>query len=481
MACRGKADPLDSLSRPDMLRNRKGFNANVRLGLAGDVKILVMRRGAFVFTLGAALAAAVLAFAQPVPSPKPDEDPISRLEREGEAHLRLTQNRGAVPVILGVQVTDYADRTRIVIEVSDPLALRVFTLANPNRVVMDMPQVLWRLQGSPPPSSKSVVRSYRYGLFRPGNSRFVMDLNRAVKVEAPVALAPSGGYGYRIVVDLLPTTQSKFRLASGWPADLKAREDAAEQKSTDTARNQARSARGKRIVVLDAGHGGIDNGTSSASGMHEKDLVLDMVKRVRDALRARGTYKVYLTRDDDTYIPLRQRVRIARSYDADLFVSIHADSNPQPSVYGASVYTLSESGSDKEAAALAAKENQSDVIAGVDLSNEDTAVGSILIDLAQRDTMNRSSRFAETAVSQLRTATDILPRQPHRSAAFAVLKAPDVPAVLIELGYLSNESDAQQMGTARWRNNVAEAIATAIDRNFGTTRAAVTASQDASD
>ena len=159
MACRGKANPLDSLSRPDVLRNRKGFNANVRLGLAVDVKILVMRRGAFVFTLGAALAAAALAFAQPVPSPKPDEDPISRLEREGEAHLRLTQNRGAAPVILGVQVTDYADRTRIVIEVSDPLALRVFTLANPNRVVMDMPQVLWRMQGSPPPSSKSVVRS----------------------------------------------------------------------------------------------------------------------------------------------------------------------------------------------------------------------------------------------------------------------------------------------------------------------------------
>jgi N-acetylmuramoyl-L-alanine amidase len=440
-----------------------------------------MRRGAFVFTLGAAFAAVALAFAQPVPTPKPDEDPIVRLEREGEAHLRISKEKGATPVILGVQVTDYADRTRIMIEVSDPLTLRVFTLANPNRVVMDMPQVLWRLQGSPPPSSKSIVRSYRYGLFRPGNSRFVMDLNHAVTVAAPVALAPSGGYGYRIVVDLLPTTQKKFRLASGWPADLKAREDAAERASTDTARNQARAAHGKRIVVLDAGHGGIDNGTSSAGGMHEKDLVLNVVKRVRAALKERGRYKVYLTRDDDTYIPLRQRVSIARSYDADLFVSIHADSNPHPSVYGASVYTLSESGSDKEAAALAAKENQSDIIAGVDLSNEDTPVASILIDLAQRDTMNRSSRFAETAVSQLRTATDILPRRPHRSAAFAVLKAPDVPAVLIELGYLSNASDAEQMGTTKWRDKVAEAIATAIDRNFGATRGPVTASQTASD
>jgi N-acetylmuramoyl-L-alanine amidase len=308
-----------------------------------------------------------------------------------------------------------------------------------------------------------------------------MDLNKAVTVTAPVALAPSAGHGYRIVIDLLPTTQSKFRLASGWPADLRAREDAAEQRTSDTARSQAQAARGKRIVVLDAGHGGIDNGTSSSGGMHEKDLVLDMVKRVRKDLQSRGSYKVYLTRDDDTYIPLGQRVRIARSYDADLFVSIHADSNPTPSVYGASVYTLSESGSDKEAAALAAKENQSDIIAGVDLSNEDTPVASILIDLAQRDTMNRSSRFAEIAVSQLRTATDILPRRPHRSAAFAVLKAPDVPAVLIELGYLSNTSDARQMGTSAWRNRVAEAIATAIDRNFAATRAPKTAARTASD
>ncbi len=135
-------------------------------------------------------------------------------------------------------------------------------------------------------------------------------------------------------------------------------------------------------------------------------------------------------------------------------------------MFGASVYTLSEDGSDKEAAALAKKENQSDVIAGVDLSGEDDSVSSILIDLAQRDTMNRSSRFATTAVSSLGHATDILPRQPHRSAAFAVLKAPDVPAVLIELGYLSNAQDAHQMATDQWRNGVAEAIARAIDRHF---------------
>jgi len=461
-----------------MLRNCKGFIATFSQGFGADVKILVMRRGMGLFTLGAAFAAATLAFAQPIPSPKPADDPIARLMRTGEASLRPSQDRATLPVILGVQIIDYADRTRIMIEVSDPLSLRVFTLAGPNRVVMDMKQVLWRLQGSAPPSAHSAVKSFRYGLFRPGNSRFVIDLNRAVTVTTPVALAPSQGYGYRIVVDLLPTTQNRFTVASGWPADLKAREVAAERKSSDTARHQARAAGNKKIIVLDAGHGGIDTGTSGVTGLQEKDLVLDMAKRVRKALQSRGGYSVYLTRDDDTYVALGQRVRIARSYAADLFVSIHADSNPQSSVYGASVYTLSESGSDKEAAALAAKENQSDIIAGVDLSNQDTPVASILIDLAQRDTMNRSSRFAETAVAEMRRATDILPRQPHRSAAFAVLKAPDVPAVLIELGYLSHAGDARQMGTTAWRDGVAEAIARAIDRNFSATRRSISEASD---
>jgi N-acetylmuramoyl-L-alanine amidase len=173
-----------------------------------------------------------------------------------------------------------------------------------------------------------------------------------------------------------------------------------------------------------------------------------------------------MTRDSDVFIPLRERVNIGRGRHADLFVSLHADSNPDSDVSGLSVYTLSESGSDKEAAALARKENQSDIIAGVDLGGENSAVAPILLDLEQRDTMNKSSRFAQLALNSLSGATDILPRQPHRSAAFVVLKAPDVPSVLIELGYLSNSSDAAQMNTARWRNGVADAIAVAVERHF---------------
>lgn len=374
-----------------------------------------------------------------------------------------------IPVIMGARVGELRDRTRFVIELSDPVDLRVFTLTNPDRVVIDMPQVLWRLQSPQRPSG--AVRDYRYGLFRPGDSRFVIDLNAPVVPAEPVILRPEQGYGYRIVLDMLPTTQAKFAEGAGWPADLRAREAAAERVAAipPTPQSLPSPASAKpRVIVIDAGHGGIDSGTTGVDGLLEKNLVLDEALRLKKVLQQRG-YVVHLTRDSDVYIPLGERVKMARGYQADLFISLHADSNPDPSIYGASVYTLSERGSDKEAAALARKENQSDVVAGVDLSGENSPVASILIDLAQRETMNRSSRFAEALVGQLAEATDTMPKDPHRAAAFVVLRAPDVPAVLVELGYLSNVRDCAQMDTGSWRNAIARAIAAAVDRNFGKT------------
>jgi N-acetylmuramoyl-L-alanine amidase len=381
------------------------------------------------------------------------------------------------PVVIDARIGEHPDRTRFVVEVSDPLIFRVFTLANPDRVVVDLPEVLWRLKAPDRPSGTGAVRSYRYGLFRPGDSRFVIDLNAPVTAGEPMILPPEGGNGYRVVLDLFPTTQAKFEATAGWPADLRAKEAAAERVAalppppgpaaipSFPEPNAPIPVKQRRVIVIDPGHGGIDSGTSGVDGSMEKDLVLNEGLRLKKALQQRG-YVVHLTRDTDIYIPLRERVNIGRGYQADLFISLHADSNPDASVSGASVYTLSESGSDKEAAALAKKENQSDVIAGVDLAGENSPVASILIDLAQRDTMNRSTRFALTALGELSNATDILPREPHRSAAFVVLKAPDVPAVLIELGYLSNAHDCGQMGTDRWREGVAQAIADAVERHF---------------
>lgn len=400
--------------------------------------------------------------------PAPEAGPITTQEQG----LPPGRN-GILPVIMDARIGEHPDRTRFVVEVSDPFRVRVFTLTQPDRVVIDMPEVLWRLNGPPRPSGSGLVKSYRYGLFRTGNSRFVIDLNAPASVAEPMVLPPGEGHGYRIVFDLFAVDEAKFARTSGWPSELEekgpgeAPQTPAPTRSVPSATVASIPASSpKRVVVVDAGHGGIDSGTTGVDGTMEKNLVLDEALRLRSALQKRG-YVVHLTRETDVYIPLRERVNVARGFDADLFISLHADSNPDSSVSGASVYTLSESGSDKEAAALARKENQSDVIAGVDLSGQSSPVASILIDLAQRDTMNRSGRFAETAVEELSHATDILPREPHRAAAFVVLKAPDVPAVLIELGYLSNSRDCAQVRTDGWREGVASAIADAVDRHFG--------------
>ena len=370
---------------------------------------------------------------------------------------------GNLPIVLSARIGEHQDRTRFVIELSDPVNLRTFTLTNPDRVVVDMPEVSWRLGAPPRPTGFGTVKSYRYGAFRKGNSRMVIDLSRPVSVSAPLVIPPSGGFGYRVVIDLFPTDRGKFNTNAGWPADLKARETDAERLNALVA--EGAKSPGRKVIVIDPGHGGLDSGTNGVNGILEKDLVLAEGLKLAKVLRAEG-YSVHMTRDSDVFIPLPERVAIARKLRADLMISLHADSNRDPDVNGLSIYTLSDGRSDREAAALANRENQSDIIAGVDLSNTDGPVAPILIDLAQRDTINRSSRFAETALTQLKSATDILARSPHRAASLAVLVAPDVPAVLIELGYLSNRSDAAQMNMDAWRTRVAKAIAGAVDRHF---------------
>jgi N-acetylmuramoyl-L-alanine amidase len=381
---------------------------------------------------------------------------------------------GPVPMVMSARIGEHEDRTRLVIELSDPVNLRSFTLDNPARVVIDMPQVAWRLGAPPRPSGKGAVKGYRYGLFRTGNSRMVIDLNQPVSVSDALVIPPSAGFGYRVVIDLFPSSPGKFAAAAGWPADLKARETDAERLAALIAAPQPSSRpageKGK-IIVIDPGHGGLDSGTSGVNGLAEKDLVLAEGLRLAKALKSRG-YTVHMTRDSDAFIPLRERVAIGRGDKADLFISLHADSNPDSDVSGLSIYTLSDGRSDREAAALARRENQSDIIAGVDLSAENSPVAPILIDLAQRDTINKSSLFATIALKRLAGATDILARSPHRSASLAVLVAPDVPAVLIELGYLSNHDDAAQMNTDAWRARVAQGIADSVDRHFAPTQAA---------
>ena len=423
----------------------------------GGQKISNLKRLAI--CLAAALALASSAFGREGVATPAREDPIGALLAEKV----LKGEQSSLPVVIGLKLNETPQRTRFALELSDPMDVRVYTLVNPNRVVIDMPDVLWRAGDAARPSGRRAVKSYRYGQFRKGNFRFIVDLNSPVKVEAPQLVPPEEGYSFRLMIDLTPSTREDFVAAAGWPRGAGV---ASAAPSTSLTAPVRRGDVQKRLVVVDAGHGGIDPGTHGRTGIQEKDLVLGVAKELGKALEATGRYRVQLTRDTDVFIPLRERVNIARAARADLFVSLHADSNDHPDIRGASVYTLSEDASDREAATLAEKENMSDVIAGVDLAGESSPVASILIDLAQRDTMNRSVRFAERVLTVLPRATMVRPTSPHRSAGFAVLKAPDIPAALIELGYLSNSTDEAEMTKPGWRAKVAGQLVTAIDGHF---------------
>ena len=427
-------------------------------------RIWALAWGAAALTLASGLAAAP-APVRPVPPAKtaPDaNDPIGALL----ARQAASDPRSSFPVVIGLSLIEGAAATRFAVELSDPVDVRVYTLTSPNRVVIDMPDVLWRAPDDARPSGRRLVKSYRYGQFRKGDFRFVIDLNAPAKVEMPQMLPPQGGSSFRLVVDLSPTNSTDFIAHAGWPQDASPAPSVVAAIPQPPRPNPPTARDSKKTIIVDAGHGGIDPGTHGETGVREKDLVLNVAKELRRVLEASGRYRVQLTRDTDVFIPLRERVSIARAAHGDLFVSLHADSNDHREIRGASVYTLSEDASDREAAVLAEKENMSDIIAGVDLTGESSPVASILIDLAQRDTLNRSARLAETILTSLPSATMVRPTSPHRSAGFAVLKAPDIPAVLVELGYLTNLRDEAEMTKPTWRVEVAKAIGAAIDAHF---------------
>lgn len=221
----------------------------------------------------------------------------------------------------------------------------------------------------------------------------------------------------------------------------------------------------RQVVVIDPGHGGVDPGAIGISGIYEKYVTYSMAQELQRQLEKTGHYRVHLTRDRDVFIPLRERTAIARQLNADLFISLHADVVKDPDIRGLSVYTLSQNASDAEAQTLADKENKADLIAGIDLSHETTDVTNILIDLAQRETMNRSAGFAGEIVEELGRDTPLLSNT-HRFAGFAVLKSPDVPAVLIEMGYLSNPVDEKNLRQPEYRAKLAHAISRAVERYF---------------
>lgn len=373
----------------------------------------------------------------------------------------------AEPVATGARLGEHPEHTRFVLELTESVDYRLFSLADPYRIVLDLPAMEWRLPAQAGIGGVGLVRAYRYGLFGRSRSRVVLDLIDPAKVQSHFIMPPEEGKPARLVLDIVPATEAEFRETAGWPDDGEApvAEAAPEPEGSRDGDLPVGQGDGQFIIALDAGHGGADPGATGAGGTLEKEVVLETVLALKDELERRAGFTVVLVRDDDTFINKKDRVRAARAARADLFISIHADTISNSAIHGASVYTLSEDASDAEAAELAESENASDIIAGVDLSGEKDDVGSILIDLAQRETKNRSTIFAQLLLPELDRQTGLLVR-PLRSAGFRVLKAPDIPSVLIELGFLSNPTDEARLTDEDWRAGMAEAIAQSVDAYY---------------
>lgn len=393
----------------------------------------------------------------------------------------------AQAVATDVRVGLHGDATRIVLDLSAAPPARIFMLDAPYRVVVDMPEIGWRLPAAPLPDSVGLFSRVRYGLFEPGTTRVVIDTNGPVAIAQARYLGAAGDTPYRFVIDLKAASRSAF-MASLRAGQLNvALDENAPAGGTDTAAPAppplpaavpASSSvfafvppphkpqpHKQPLIVLDPGHGGIDPGAISPNGTYEKYVTLSAAREFRKMLEDTGRYRVRLTRDRDVFVPLRDRVAFGREAGADLFISLHADSIRKHDIAGLSVYTLSERASDQEAAELADSENKVDLIAGIDLSNEAPEVTTILIDLAQRETMNESARFASLLVHELSHETKLLPNT-HRFAGFRVLKAPDVPSVLVEMGFLSNRRDEKALLTKAYRAKLGKALVHAIDGYF---------------
>ena len=337
--------------------------------------------------------------------------------------------------VSGLRIGQGIGSVRIVFDADAEFDYNVFLLDGPQRLVVD--------------------------------TKNVFDLLKPVVVKKVFMLPPQSTFKWRLAIDVTVASEREFRQKAGIDNAYgnKSLSLAGSVQAAADATPKPRKQNARKIIVIDAGHGGHDPGAIGYSGVHEKNITLAMAKELKRQLDRKGKYTVYLTRSTDVFIPLRKRVEIARKHKADLFMSVHADSALNRKATGLSVYTLSETASDKEAAALAERENKADVISGLNLVEQSKEVSDVLISLAQRETRNRSSEFAKCLVDEMRKSVKLI-SDTHRFAGFAVLKAPDVPSVLLEMGYLSNKNEERLLRQESYRRKLAVSAAKAIDRYF---------------
>jgi N-acetylmuramoyl-L-alanine amidase len=363
-------------------------------------------------------------------------------------------------------------KTRLVVDLSRKVEISAFTIADPYRVIVDLPDVSFDLPAAAGRLGRGLVTTYRYGLIGPGKARIVLDTRGPVAIERSFVLAEFDDQPARLVIDIVASDRASVQkdgsaqkavAVMAPPAPLAAAPRPIEQKTPF-------ASEGRPAIVIDPGHGGGDSGAHSANGDEEKAVVLAVAHRLREKLERLGRFRVVMTRTDDGFVSLADRVKIARDNQAALFISVHADflSKREGDARGATVYTVSDRASDAEAARLAEKENKAGLIAGMDLSAQSDDIVNILYDLTHRETKNFSSLFQRTLVAQMKAGGVLTHQDSMRSAGFVVLKAPDIPSVLVELGYLSNPEDTKNLISDAWRDRAADSMVTAIQAFFAT-------------
>ncbi|ACK84765.1 N-acetylmuramoyl-L-alanine amidase [Methylorubrum extorquens] len=372
---------------------------------------------------------------------------------------------GGAAVAIAAETATRDGTTRLTLTLSKAIEARAFVMERPDRAVIDLPEVNFQLDQEPgkEPAKMSgrkrdgAIASFRYGLFAPGRSRIVVDLTGPAVVEAIETVKTREG-AVLVSIPFRKVDRDTFRKAAvaGDPSPAAAGKAAPVRETADT----------RPLIVIDAGHGGTDPGAIAATGVFEKDIVFGFAQSFAERLEASGRYRLLMTRDRDVFVPLAERVRIARDAKADLFVSIHADSiSAAPQVKGATIYTGSERATDGESARLAERENRADAAAGTESGEAPAEVADILQELTLRETRGFSSGFAGRLMGQLSPVME-MSTKPHREAGFRVLRSPDVPSVLIELGYLSSKSDLEKLQSEEWRMRVTGSMAKAVDLFF---------------
>ncbi|ANT52043.1 N-acetylmuramoyl-L-alanine amidase [Mesorhizobium amorphae] len=358
----------------------------------------------------------------------------------------------------GYKMAGDATKMRIVMNFDREPDIKWFLLRGPNRLVVDLPRTRFAISARDV-KARGLVKAVRYGDLGQG-SRLILTGKGPFSVDKLDVLKNDDGKGYRIAIDMSAASAREFDAALANQA-LTTGSTVSTDKGSRVGTGPISNPGHRFTVVIDPGHGGIDGGAEGLHGTIEKNVTLAFATELRERLAAVGSYDVFMTRDKDEFLRLDDRVRIARQHEADLLISIHADTISVKGIRGATVYTVSDKASDPEAQALADRENLSDQFAGMEIKDDNKEVTDILIDLIRRETHNFSMSFAHTLVGQLSTSVGLI-NNPQRSAGFKVLKAPDVPSVLVELGYLSNAKDEAQLLDADWRSKAAQSITNAV-------------------